>query len=210
MACCGSSSNTIIQGTEGIFVSGSGTPSDPYIISGEVGVEIKGATTETIAVQVAGLGSQADPFVVYSTLIASLGNLADVVLPDTPTNGHVLMWSDDSWIAGVPPPSPAGAVNVGAGILGTGALGDPLKIAVSDTTSTSTSGTAIYVDSAGQIRAVPVPAGSVAWTDITGKPTAFTPSPHTHAMADLPGMRSGTAAPANSLGVNGDWYAQYI
>lgn len=210
MACCGGSSNTIIRGDNGILVSGSGTPSDPYIVEGTIVVDVKGAPTATITVQVIGSGTVQDPFVISANLIAGLGNLSDVSIPSIPPTGHVLKWDGSKWIADVPPTAPAGAVNVGPGILGTGAAIDPIKVAVSDTTSTSTAGTAIYVDSAGQLRAVPTPVGSVAWGSITGKPTVFPPEPHTHQMADLPGLRSGTAVPANSLGVDGDWYAQYV
>lgn len=32
--------------------------------------------------------------------------------------------------------------------------------------------------------------GSVAWQDVTGKPTAFTPSAHTHAIADVTGLQA--------------------
>ena len=32
--------------------------------------------------------------------------------------------------------------------------------------------------------------GSVAWADVTGKPATFTPSSHTHAIADVTGLQS--------------------
>ncbi|PXY20317.1 hypothetical protein [Prauserella endophytica] len=42
-------------------------------------------------------------------------------------------------------------------------------------------------DEAGNVD-VTVAAGSVAWTEVTGKPSAFPPSPHTHAPADVAGL----------------------
>jgi hypothetical protein len=32
--------------------------------------------------------------------------------------------------------------------------------------------------------------GSIAWTDVTGKPTTFTPSAHTHATSDVTGLQT--------------------
>jgi hypothetical protein len=35
--------------------------------------------------------------------------------------------------------------------------------------------------------------GSIAWTDVTGKPTTFTPSAHTHATSDVTGLDTALA-----------------
>jgi hypothetical protein len=35
--------------------------------------------------------------------------------------------------------------------------------------------------------------GSIAWTDVTGKPTTFTPSAHTHATTDVTGLDTALA-----------------
>jgi hypothetical protein len=40
--------------------------------------------------------------------------------------------------------------------------------------------------------------GSVAWADITGKPTTFTPATHAHAQADVTGLTAALAAKADS------------
>lgn len=34
------------------------------------------------------------------------------------------------------------------------------------------------------------PGGSVAWVDVTGKPSTFTPSTHSHAISDVTGLQA--------------------
>ena len=42
-------------------------------------------------------------------------------------------------------------------------------------------------------------AGSVAWADITGKPSTFTPAAHTHPQSDVTGLTSSLAAKQDTL-----------
>ena len=208
MGCCGGSSSVVIRGEGDVIVSGSGTVADPYVVSGDIGLAITGAATSTVSVRILGSGVATDPYIIAADLVAGLSALADVSIPTTPTTGYVLMWDGAKWVANAAPTQEPGAVNVGGGIQGDGTIGTPISIKVSNTSDTSTSGAYTYIDSAGELRAQM--SGSVAWGSITGKPSTFPPSAHTHTNADLTGLLSGTAAPTSGLGVDGAWYAQYV
>jgi hypothetical protein len=208
--CCGGSSAVVIHGTGDVAVSGSGTVGDPYIVSGDLDVNLAAAQTPTIQMQIAGSGTFDDPYVFTANLIAGLGDLSDVAVITTPTTGYVLMWDGSAWVAAAAPTQPPGAVHVGPGIEGDGTVVTPISINVSNVVDTSTAGLYTYIDSAGELRAQLPSSSSVAWTSITGKPTTFTPSPHTHLNADLTQMLSGTSAPGSGVGSDGAWFAQYV
>jgi len=146
-----------------------------------------------------GSGRPDDPFAIWADTALKLNDLTDVNDPQGgPSAGEVPVWVGDTatghWEFQVPPPSPAGAVNANGGIAGTGAAGTPLHVATSGTWGTapldaygtdSTAGIPVYVDSNGELRAQPIGGGSVAWADVTGKPSTFTPSAHKHLAADI-------------------------
>jgi hypothetical protein len=59
-------------------------------------------------------------------------------------------------------------------------------VATTDLTATGTKNTTTFLRG-DNTWAAPPAAGSPAWTDITGKPTTFTPSTHTHVVTDIVG-----------------------
>lgn len=202
--CCGGSGGTVIQAGSGIAVAGAGTVGNPVIISLESQLSMKGADSSTVSVKVTGSGGATDPYIVTADAQLGLGDLSDVSAP-TPSTDDVVKWDGSSWIAG-PAPVSAGAVSVGSGLDGDGSGGDPIVVKVSDAISTSTSGTPIYVDTNGELRAVPA---SPEWSAILNKPSAFTPAAHTHGNGDLTGLLKGTTVPSAGLGVDGAWYAKH-
>jgi hypothetical protein len=116
--------------------------------------------------------------------------LADVADPGGPAVGDVPTWvgtgASAHWEFQPPPPNPAGSVNVGPGITGTGASGTPIKVQVIGTTAGgATTGLEVYVDSAGNLRAVAPVAQAVEWSTILNKPTTFAPSAHKHPASDI-------------------------
>lgn len=174
---CGSSGGSsggirVVEG-EGINISGSGTPSDPLVISSEVTSFAAGFLTKdtnTIDLNLSGSGTQVDPFVLSGDATLSMQELSDVDDPSGPAFGEVPVYNGTAWEFAAPPTQAPGLVKVSAGLLGDGTVATPLKINVSDTVSTATTGLATYIDSTGKLRAV---AGAADWDDIVDKPATF-------------------------------------
>lgn len=173
---CGSGCACRIEAGPGITVTGSGTPTDPVVITSDL-TSFAGSfvaqDSGTLDLDLVGSGTGDDPWILSGNVTMGMSQLSDVDDPAGPGVGEVPVFNGVAWEFAAPPTVPPGAVNVGAGLSGDGSAPTPLKVAVSDTTSTSTSGTAIYVDSAGKLRAVPAVVSSVDWADITSKPTTF-------------------------------------
>lgn len=200
--CSGNTCSCLITQGNGITVTGSGTPVDPYIVSAVLPDFSKSLTvrdTESVNMTLLGSGIPSDPFILQATSILSLQDLADVDDPQGgPAVGDVPVWVG-SGDAGhfefrTPPTAPAGAVNATSGLIGIGSVADPIEVAVSGEWgvsplhtygSDSTVGLEIYVDSAGELRARPPGATSVAWGSVTGKPTTFAPASHTHPASQI-------------------------
>lgn len=224
----------MVSAGEGIRVSGSGQPADPYVITAAVtsfSASFQAVDSQTIDLTLTGGGTDTDPFVLSAMATLRLMQLADVYDPAGPVLGDVPVWNGSSFTLAPPPTVPPGSVNSGPGLSGDGSFANPLTVAVSDTTSTSTNGLAIYVDSAGKLRTVAPVQEAVSWASVTGKPTTFPPTIGTTATTAKAGdwfptwaqvtgkpttstldgrtIRQGTAAPAASLGVNGDIYLMY-
>lgn len=196
----------LIVGGPGIAVEGSGTQSNPFVVSADLpdfSDILRVRDTNTVNLSLFGSGTANDPFLLQADATVRLQDLADVVDPQGgPRAGEVPVWvgptSTGHWEFQVPPPSPAGAVNVEQGLLGIGTAPDPIRLATSGVWgsgalaglgSDSTIGLEVYIDSAGQVRARPVTSGpAVTWATLPGKPTTFTPSAHTHVAADIPAI----------------------
>lgn len=206
--CCGGASSVIIKGGDGLNVTGSGSTSDPYIISGDLEVALRVEETPTVSMSLSGEGNSADPYILSADATLSVSDLTDVEDPTPPVVGDVLQYDGIQWVFGPPPTQAPGQVNTGDGITGDGTVGDPIGVLVSDTVDTSTDGLYIYVDSNGELRAQKPTA--VAWSSITNKPATFAPSAHTHTNDDLTGMLKGTSAPTAGQGIDGSIYLQYV
>jgi hypothetical protein len=194
MACgCGNAGCAcIIQPGAGIAVTGSGSTTDPYVIESTISGLSQFLTvldTPTVNLTLTGAGTVADPLLLRAASTLKLTDLKDVADPGGgPAVGESPVWTgsgaDGHWEFKIPPPSPAGSTNVSNGLTGVGSVGDPVLLATSGVWgsgslaglgSDSTIGLAVYIDSAGKVRAAPVSAPS--WASITGKPTVFTPDP---------------------------------
>ena len=210
MSCgCGGDA-TIITGGDGIEVTGSGLPNDPLVINRTADVILKAQDTSTIDLDMVGSGTTADPYLLEASVTANLEDLLDVQSGTVMVDGYAPIWTGGTHFELKAPPLAApGAVTVTTGLLGDGSAPDPIKVAVSEAVVDSTGGLYVYADTAGELRAERPIISSIAWSIITGKPSTFTPSAHTHTNADLTGILSGTASPSSGLGVDGALYAQY-
>jgi hypothetical protein len=195
--CCDQTTcSCLIVGGDGIAVSGSGTLTNPYVITADLPDFAQSLTvrdTTSVNLTLTGSGQVEDPFVLQANATLRLTALADVDDPEGgPDVGDVPVWvgvgADGHWEFDIPPVAPAGAVNATGGIAGIGSVGSPLLVKVSGVWgvaplntlgSDPDIGLEIYLDSSGELRARPG-VGTVNWADIAGKPTTFTPSAHTH------------------------------
>jgi hypothetical protein len=68
----------------------------------------------------------------------------------------------------------------------------------------ATTGLEVYADSAGNLRAVPPTATAVDWATITGKPSSFPPSTHSHPVTQITDPQNfvGARSVGNSLKTN--------
>jgi len=176
--CCGGSlgCGCKVSAGDGILISGSGTASDPFVITSEVtsfAAAFVTQDTTTVDLTLTGSGTDSDPFLLRADADIAMTQLSDWDDPAGPAVGDVPVWNGLAWEAAAPPTVPPGAVTANTGITGDGTVITPLKIAVSDTVSTTTSGLATYIDTAGKLRAVPPVGGSVSWASITDKPSTF-------------------------------------
>lgn len=193
--CCTPDTMIVRPGT-GIDVSGSGSADDPYIITTTIldfSESLSVRDTSTVDMQLLGSGNPDDPFILSANAAIKMQDIADIVDPAGPNAGDVPVFLTDHWEFAPPPANPAGSVNVGTGLTGSGAAATPLQVAVAAMWGSgelaglgadSTIGLPVYADSTGVLRAKPGTA-SVSWTSVTGKPSTFAPSAHTHVAGDI-------------------------
>lgn len=203
MARCGDEScSCLVQSGDGIRVTGSGTQSNPYVITSDLpdfSQSLSVRDTETVNLSLFGSGRVGDPFVLSAVSSIKMTDLVDVVDPEGgPIAGEVPVWVgtgvDGHWEFKTPPPAPAGAVNANGGLVGLGSADNPIHLSavnawgegeLSGLGTDSTVGLPVYVDSAGHVRAKLPTAPAVSWANISDKPTAFTPASHTHTAAQI-------------------------
>lgn len=185
---CTDCAEVLVRGSSSIGVSGSGTPTDPFIIESEItdfeGVLIV-SDTDSVNLNLVGSGTLVDPFRLSATATIAVGELTDIIDPSGPSIGDVITYMGSHFEFAPPPVTPAGAVNVSNGIGGVGSVGTPLTLLVAAVWGTgelaglgadSTIGLPVYVDSVGKVRAKPVTA--LAYGSLTGVPSTFAPAAH--------------------------------
>lgn len=216
--CCGSGSgcNCLIQAGDGITVTGAGTEASPYKIWAEVPDFSRSLTVEdtgTVNMILWGSGIPSDPFRLSAQATIAMTGLSDVQDPQGgPAVGEVPTWvgvgTDGHWEFKVPPPSPAGAVNVSTGLEGVGSAPSPIKVRTSGTWGVapltgpdSTVGLQIYADTDGKLRAQ-LPTSEtvdVSWSEIKNRPSAFPPTAHKHQASDILSQQNLNAGKVNGV-----------
>ena len=183
--CAGSTCQCLILAGEGVQITGSGNTNNPYVITSTATIagSLLVQDTRTVDMSAVGAGTPTDPFILSATARIAMEDITNVTGAPAAV-GDTLSWNGTAWVMAPPPVVPPGAVNVGAGLLGTGAVDNPVRAAVSgvwgtaplDTYGTdSTVGREIYVDANGQLRSRPISPDEtqVPWDNITGRPSAF-------------------------------------
>lgn len=200
MSCQNCGEVLLVEG-EGIDIAGSGTATNPFKISAvlrDLRQALGVRDTDTVNLSLLGSGTLSDPFSLRANATLALTDLTDVTDPSGgPAVGEVPVWvgvgAAGHFEFRTPPPAPAGAVNVGPGLVGDGTVATPLAPnpsgvwgvgALAGRGADTTIGGLIYVDVTGKLRTNPSGL-SVAWSAVTDKPTTFAPSPHTHNAVDI-------------------------
>lgn len=128
--CCGGAScSCVIQEGAHIQIVGVGSPADPFVIVGDVDLEV--VDNSVFNLTLGGLGTQAVPWIlgIDFAATAKLNDLPDVNTP-APTNGQVLGWDDATklWTARNPTTAASGAVLHDTSLVGDGSAGTPLQV----------------------------------------------------------------------------------
>jgi len=206
----GGCSCRILSG-DGVTVSGSGTLSNPYVVSSDfsgIAQSIQVNDTPTVNLTLRGAGTPTDPLILSADTALKMTQLSDVADPEGgPQVGETPVWVGSGtaghWEFKVPPAAPAGAVNVGVGLGGVGDVGNPIYVKLVSNTPGLDTGTPVYVDSVGNLRITPPTTTSVDWSSVTNKPTTFPPATHTHTVTDIsnPSAFTGAKSVGNALKV---------
>lgn len=178
MGRCSCSGNSVcacvVQGGEGVRVTGAGTVSNPYVVVSTQAVERYFLTSDTPSVDLTleGGGTPQNPFVISAEATLALTDLSDIGDGQAPVNGDVPVWVVDHWEFQPAPSGGSGgsggltSVTTGAGVTGSGTGADPVKAAVSGVWGAGsmtgfptdrTLGVPIFTDTSGQLRARPEP-----------------------------------------------------
>jgi len=128
--CCGGSNGVLIQAADHITIVGTGSAQDPYVIAGDVDLEVSDNTTFNLTL--GGAGTAASPWTlsVGFASTAKLDDLPDVNAP-APTNAQVLGWDSatSKWTARAPTTAASGSVVHDTSLTGDGSGGTPLAVA---------------------------------------------------------------------------------
>lgn len=127
--CSGNTCACQVFGQGGVTITGSGLPSDPFIIDADT--YHTDSNNGLFIVDNTGTGTVADPYAMEVTYApgARLDDIPNVNTP-TPSNGQVLTWNSATsmWEAAPPAIAPAGAVVHDLSLLGDGSAGAPLGV----------------------------------------------------------------------------------
>jgi hypothetical protein len=168
----------------GVTVTGSGSPTRPYLIGleseGDIRNQIGVSDTPTLNLE---MGAPVDgKSTIFGYATQKLTDLADVADLEGPQEGDVPIWTNGHWEF-----KPQGTVNPGAisainGIGGDGSNADPLKALTSGIwgqspldlygTNLASAAPPIYVDEAGNLRAQPL-SYEVAAKGVTDPPNTY-------------------------------------
>jgi hypothetical protein len=201
MPDCGSAAcNCAFEVGPGLQLSGSGALSNPFRIelSGTIEDSLTVEDSTTIDLILGGGGSPTDPYRLSAQAKVRVQDLTDVIDPEgSPSAGDSIIWVVDGVAAPrfefrPPPPNPAGAVNIAAGLVGNGTVGSPLGPSVVNPAATgSTSGLEVYIDTAGKLRVTAPGVSAVEWSAVQNKPTLF-PTDSTNFSGVLAAAKGGT------------------
>jgi hypothetical protein len=120
----------VIEAGQHIQIAGTGSPGDPFVVIGDVDLEV--TDTSVFNLTLNGAGTLASPWElsVGFAATAALNDLPDVNAP-APANGQVLGWDSATgqWTPRAPTSAASGAVLHDPSLAGDGSAGTPLQVA---------------------------------------------------------------------------------
>lgn len=149
--CCGGAScSCVIDNGLHIQVAGSGSPSDPFVIIGDV--DLDAVDNQVFDLTLNGIGTVASPWSLEVDFAptARLDDLPDVNAP-APTNAQVLGWDSATsrWTARAPTTAAAGTVTHDTSLAGDGSAGAPLQANEDPARMLGTTGAGLGLNDAG-------------------------------------------------------------
>lgn len=127
--CCGGSCSCILVAGTHISITGTGTAQDPFIVGGDMDLEV--SDNSTFNLSLAGTGTALSPWVlsVGFASTASIDDLPDVDL-SAKANGRVIGYNSSTghWEAQAPTTAASGSVSHDTSMTGDGSVGLPLSI----------------------------------------------------------------------------------
>lgn len=162
--CAGGTCSCVVTGSGQISVTGTGTTSNPFVISG--GGVLQVTDTSTVDLTLSGAGSGANPYSLSAAAVVSLDELTDVVATGGATGYVLAKQADGSFALNPPSTASPGTIVVSGGIEGDGSAGSPLSIKLAPNSG-------LVEDSSG----LKVSGGGGAWTAYTPTITASTINP---------------------------------
>lgn len=127
--CCGGGCSCVVMEGAHVTVEGSGAPTDPFIISADLDLEV--VDNSTFNLTLVGDGSPASP---YQLTVAFAATASVKAFPDwsdtAPTNGQVPIWNNGTgmWTPGAQTTASAGSVSHNTSLSGDGSVGSPLAV----------------------------------------------------------------------------------
>ena len=178
--CCGGAScSCVIEGGAHIQVAGVGSAADPFVIVGDVDLEVVDNITFDLTLN--GAGTLASPWTlgVNFAATARLDDLPDVNAP-APANGQVLGWDSalERWTARAPTTAASGAVTHDTSLAGDGSGATPLQVAEDPARMLGTTAAGLGLNDTGMNSVVRK------YPDATAR-TAAAPAPVTNALTML-------------------------
>lgn len=142
--CEGTTCGCKVVGDGGIIVTGSGTASNPYRVSGGLGLQV--VDTPSVNLTLLGTGSQSDPWLLSADFAGNLDDLLDVDTAGA-TTGQVLARQADGSYAFVPPATTSpGMIATGTSLEGDGSGGSPLALRLASNSGLELTGSGVRLD----------------------------------------------------------------
>lgn len=142
--CAGTTCGCKIVGDGGIIVTGAGTATNPYRVSGSGG--LSAVDTPSINMTILGSGSQSDPWLISADFAGQLDDLLDVDTSGGVPGDVLALQADGSYALVAPATTAPGLIATGTSLEGDGSGGSPLNLRLASNSGLEITGSGVRVD----------------------------------------------------------------